>query len=210
MLTSGFTSLLDNNDRDVFDSVIELGLRTWPPSGVHVTEDDGLVHLFYVLDGILSCQRSTHLTRVLPRELLRIGRSDERVLENPSRSDDALAIQISLLPTKPVDVTTRHHYFSDDLKDNQLCRVAACERNGRTLATGAPVDVYLTTLGRYDTLLLERQPHQPLLVLCVRGAASVNTQAVASGDPAVSIDGESATIVGSRPCTIVTLRGHRA
>ncbi len=208
MHSSKITSLLDDTTRDAFECVVEVGVREWPASSLHVTADDGLVHLFYVLDGILACKLSTHLIRVLPREVLRIGSSDERVLENPSRSDTTTAIQLSLVPEDGTSLSTRHHYFSDDEKDNKLCRVAAFERDGRTLSTKAPVDICLTTLGRYDTLLLDRNIRQPMLVLCARGKATVNTVTVSAGDAAMSIETDTATIVGLRPCTILTIRGQ--
>ncbi len=204
------TSLLNDSTRGAFECVVEVGMREWPPGGSYTTTDDGLVHLFYVLDGILSCQRSTHLTRVLPREMLRIGSADERQLENPSRSGTTTAIQLSLIPERNGNLSTRHHYFPDDTKDNKLCHVAASEKNGIVLATHTPIDVYLTTLGRYDTLLVDRLPTQPLLILCVRGKATINMAPVSAGDEAVSIDGDTATITGMGPCTVMTIRGRGA
>ena len=206
--SSEFTSRLTEDNSKAFDCVVELGLREWPPSGTHTTVDDGLVHLFYLLDGILGCEPMPFLTRVLPREVLRVGAHDEITLENPSRSDTTEAIQITLKPVDSRPVSIRHHYFSDDQKDNQLCRVAARERDGRTLATNAPVDVYLTTLGKYDTVLLDRQPDQPLLILCPRGQATVNLQPLTAADPAVSVDTETATVTGISPCTVLIIRGQ--
>ncbi|MEM7083359.1 MAG: hypothetical protein AAF465_11560 [Pseudomonadota bacterium] len=205
---SGFISRLTDATRSVSNSLVELGLRTWPPSGAHVTTDDGLIHLFYVLDGILTCKRSTHLSRVLPREVLRIGGADERVLDNPSRSDSALAIHVTLAPDDSTPLSTRHHYFSDDQKDNKLCHIAARERNGRTLATGAPLDLYLTTLGRYETVLLDRADDQPLLIQCISGEATINGTPANLDTQSIEIDGPTATITGSRHCTVLIIRGQ--
>lgn len=207
---SQFTSSLTRETGDVFDCVAELGLRVWPPSGVHTTVDDGLIHLFYLLDGILGCEPMPYLTRVLPREVLRIGGIDERKLENPSRSDTTEAVQITLRPVDKEPVSTRHHYFSDDQKDNKLCRIAARERDGPTLAIRAPVDVYLTTLGKYDTVLLDRNDDQPLLVLCPRGSATVNMAPISAGEPAISVESDTATVTGINPCTVLIIRGQDA
>ncbi|MFK8031613.1 MAG: hypothetical protein AB8G18_15360 [Gammaproteobacteria bacterium] len=206
--SSEFDSQLTDQTRSALDCVAEVGVRTWPSSGNYTVKDDGLVHLFYVLDGIICCQRETHLARVLPREVLRTGRDNDRVLENPSRSDTTTAVHIALIPNDSSRLSTRHHYFSDDQKDNQLCRIAACDQDGRVLSTRAPVDVYLTTLGRYDTLILDRQPNQPLLVLCPRGEVTVNTQSLGAGDVAVNVESTTATVVGLKPSTVLTLRGQ--
>lgn len=205
---SQFTSSLTDDTHAVFDCVAELGLRVWQPASVHTTVDDGFVHLFYVLDGILGCEPMPDLTRILPREVLRVGGADERTLENSSRSDTATAVQITLIPTDSKPLSTRHHYFSDDQKDNKLCRIAARERDGRTLATGAPVDVYLTTLGRYDTVLLDRHANQPLLIMCPLGKITVNAQPISAHDPAISVEAETATVTGLRPCTVLIIRGQ--
>ena len=206
--SSEFTSSLTESTHDTFDCVHELGLRIWDPAGVYTVPDDGLVHLLYVLDGILSCEPATDLSRVLPREVLRIHGGASRTLKNPSRSDPATAVQLTLAPADGTTMSTRHHYFSDDQKDNKLCRIAAFERDGRTLGTRAPVDVYLTALGRYDTVLLDRHADQPLLVMCPRGKVTVNTAPIGAHDPALSIETESASIVGLRPCTVLIIRGQ--
>lgn len=203
-----FTSSLTAETRDVFDCVVDLGLRVWPPTGVHSTVDDGFIHLFYLLDGILGCEPMPYLTQVLPREVLRVGASGEVTLENPSRSDTTEAVQITLRPADDTPVSIRHHYFSDDQKDNKLCRVAARERDGPTLETRSPVDVYLTTLGKYDTVLLDRHENQPLLVMCPRGSATVNMVPVSVAEPAVSVDSDTATVTGISPCTVLIIRGQ--
>ncbi len=206
--SSEFTSNLTDETRSVTGFVVDLGIRVWQPSGTHQTVDDGLVHLFYIVDGILGIEPMPFPTRVLPREVLRIGASDERILENPSRSDTTTAVQLTLRPADDTALSTRHHYFSDDQKDNKLCRIAARNRDGRTLAIGTPVDVYLAALGRYDTVLLDRHADQPLLVMCPRGAATVNTVPVTADSPAVSVDTDTGMVVGTRPCTVLIIRGE--
>ena len=206
--SSEFTSKLTDDTRHAFGCVVDLGLRVWQPLGVHHTVDDGLVHLFYITDGILGCEPMPHPTRVLPREVLRVGGADERTLENPSRSDTTTAVHLTLKPVDNTPLSTRHHYFSDDQKDNKLCRIGARERDGRTLAVRAPLDVYLATLGRYDTVLLDRHANQPLLILCPRGKATVNTIPINASDPAISVETDTATVVGLRPCTVLIMRGE--
>jgi hypothetical protein len=208
--SSQFTSTLTDDTRNAFDCVVDLGLRVWQPLGVHQTVDDGLVHLFYITEGILGCEPMPYPTRVLPREVIRVGGSDERSLENPSRSDTTTAVHLTLRPTDSTPLSTRHHYFSDDQKDNKLCRIGARERDGRTLAIGAPVDVYLTTLGRYDTVLLDRHAHQSLLIMCPRGKVSLDTIPVTAGDAAIAVKNDTATVVGLGPCTVLIIRSEDA
>ncbi|NNF16470.1 MAG: hypothetical protein HKN70_06960 [Gammaproteobacteria bacterium] len=185
-----------------------IGLRTWPPGAIYTPRPAAeLVRLMIIQEGILTCEHHAGSSRVLPREVLCVDGRHPVKIKNLSRADSLSAIEITLNKHHATDDVEFHHrYFADDLKDNKLCRVASPAGGGSTLCTKSSLNLYLSELKNYDTVVLERHANQALAALVIRGTASVDGTTLSAGDTLYVSDRSPMSISSSTAAEVLTIR----
>lgn len=203
-MTEGETLLHERSET----SSVNVLLQTLPPDhsiDIALQPDD--CRLFFVLDGIVSFSTNEQTLRVLPREVLRSDGSDALSVSNDSKADATTYLQVNLLRSSSKSrLPFYHRYFSDDTKENHLCKIATEHGDNSTFRTDAKAELRLATLKKYDTVVLQRPENEQVYAVTLRGTVMAGDQVLPALTAANLGSESSIMITGKNDSEVLTIR----
>lgn len=166
----------------------------------------GRIALIYVVDGILAISRAgQEPLRVLPGEVARAAGIESLDYANGSRGDPLRVLEVCCRPDVERAPGVTQRYFPDDDKANALCLMASKDGQGGALESGADLKLFVTALGRWETVLHELEEGRAALATVVRGSATINSEKLESGWSAAISQESELRISGNDDCEVLLL-----
>ena len=163
--------------------------------------------LVYVRFGVLAITGGgRRVARALPGELVLVDGEEEFAYANASKAEELSVLEVVLSGTSE-RARVAQRYFSDDEKSNKLCPIAGVSGSSGGLRLERDVQVSLTRLGRWETVLAEMKPARAAWAIVLSGEATVNNEAVARDGSAFVSAADELRISGVSGAELMVLEG---